>query len=1024
MRRRATHFATAFSLSLASFFLLVLVAVPSRALDPDLNVSQYAHTAWRVQDGYFSSAPRTMTQTSDGYLWIGTQSGLVRFDGSRFLPWTPPDGKSLPSSTILSLLGAHDGSLWIGTRAGLAHFVNQKLVQFPDFHDRVYGILEDSSGNIWISHQNDVEHSGGPICEVSGTTIHCLDKSDGVSESACCGGPLVKDGSGNLWVGTDRDILRWRAGSSQTFRPAGLGNTDGLEGVTSLAAEPDGSIWVGAQLTRKGGLQLLTDGSWKSFSLPHLDSIITALLRDPEGGLWVGTVSQGIYHIHGRHVDRFRGQDGLSSNFVFCFYADREGGIWAVTNKGVDSFHPLQMVTFSRAEGLSSDNVVSVVVSRDNTIWLASSSSLDAIRDGAVSSVRSGDGLPGSEVTTLFCDHTGRLWVGVDNDLFTYTNKTFHRVRRENGSSTQLIVGLTEDSQHNIWAEVSGSNRELIRIENLMVVEEFPEKLVPSARALAGDLDNGIWLGLRSGDLARFRNGHVEVFSIPHGVNSPVRQVLVNSDGSVFGATTYGLIGWRNGQSRALTSRNGLLCDGIIGMNWDNHGDLWLYTECGLLRIEKADVQRWWTDQDVHVAPTVFDVFDGVQPGIPDFNPAAKSSDGKLWFANQVALQMIDPRHLTRNEIPPPVHIEDVVADHKTLTPVEGLQLPPLTRDLEIDYTALSFVKPKKMRFRYRLEGRDTTWQEAGTRRQAFYNDLRPGQYRFRVIASNNDGVWNEQGATLTFDVAPAWYQRSAFRIFLTGVGLLGVWCLYQFRIRQATRAMHVRFDERLAERTRLARELHDTLLQSFQALMLRFQAVSNLLPTRPIEAKRRLDGSIDEAAEAITEGRRAVQGLRSSSTPSGDVASAVSALGEELAPLQTDQNSPAFQVETEGMPRDLRPMLRDDVYRIAGEALRNAFQHAQARHIEVEIRYDERRLRLRIRDDGKGIDPQVLNGSGRVGHWGLAGMRERAKLVGGKLEVWSSLGSGTEIELTVPASIAYIGSATGLRSWFYSRGA
>lgn len=271
MRRRATHFATAFSHSLASFFLLVLVAVSSRALDPDLNVSQYAHTTWRVQDGYFSSAPRTITQTSDGYLWIGTQSGLVRFDGSRFLPWTPPDGKSLPSSTILSLLGAHDGSLWIGTRAGLAHFVNQKLVQFPDFHDRVYGILEDSSGNIWISHQNDVEHSGGPICEVSGTTIHCLDKSDGVSESASCGGPLVKDGSGNLWVGTDRDILRWRAGSPQTFRPAGLGNTDGLERVTSLTTELDGSIWVGTQLTRKGGFQLLTDGFLKSFSLPHLE---------------------------------------------------------------------------------------------------------------------------------------------------------------------------------------------------------------------------------------------------------------------------------------------------------------------------------------------------------------------------------------------------------------------------------------------------------------------------------------------------------------------------------------------------------------------------------------------------------------------------------------------------------------------------------------------------------------------------------------------------------------------------------
>ncbi|MBB5066253.1 two-component regulator propeller domain-containing protein [Granulicella mallensis] len=383
----------------------------------------------------------------------------------------------------------------------------------------------------------------------------------------------------------------------------------------------------------------------------------------------MGTANQRIYHIHGSHVDRFRSEDGLSVNKVRSFYEDHEGGIWAVTTRGIESFHRPQVVTFSTREGLSVDNVVSVVVSSDDTVWLANGNSLDSIKDGHISSVRSGAGLPGNEVTALFADHAGQLWVGVDYDLFLYKQGRFSRVVRSDGSSTRFIVGMTEDINHDIWAEVSGSDKELIRIRNLKVVEEYPAAVIPSARLLAADSHGAIWLGLRDGNLARFRNGQADVFAFPHSESDEVRQVAVNSDDSVFAATAYGLIAWRNGKTQTLTSRNGLPCDAVIGMNWDHQGALWLYMECDLVRIDKEEVQKWWNAPTARVITRVFDSFDGLQSGKADNNPTGQSSDGRLWFANKVVLQMIDPSHLFRNEIPPPVHVESVAVDGKQFLP-------------------------------------------------------------------------------------------------------------------------------------------------------------------------------------------------------------------------------------------------------------------------------------------------------------------------------------------------------------------
>jgi len=366
---------------------------------------------------------------------------------------------------------------------------------------------------------------------------------------------------------------------------------------------------------------------------------------------------------------------------------------------------------------------------------------------------------------------------------------------------------------------------------------------------------------------------------------------------------------------------------------------------------------------------------------------------------------------LSIDTLPPSVHIEQVTADRKTHDAASDLRLPPLVRDLQIDYTALSFVAPEKNGFRVKLEGRDLDWQDVGNRRQAFYADLAPGTYRFRVTASNNSGVWNEAGAVLDFAIAPAYYQTTWFRAASVVTVLALFWALYQFRLRQIAHAFNLRLDERVNERTRIARELHDTLLQSFQGLMLRFQSARDLLPANPAKAVEALDGALDRADQAIVEGRDAIQNLRSSTTVVNELAQAMTALAEDFAQGPNgERSSVTFRASVEGTPRDLHPILRDDVYRIAREALRNAYRHAQASHIEAEVTYGAGEVRVRIRDDGKGIDPQHLN-AGRTRHWGLTNMRERAQQIGAELSLWSEVGAGTEVELRIPDSVVYMPS-------------
>jgi signal transduction histidine kinase/ligand-binding sensor domain-containing protein len=977
-------------------------------------MTQYAHTAWRMQDGYLNGGPTAIAQTTDGYLWIGTQTGLMRFDGVRFVPWKPTSGKELSSSNIDALLAARDGSLWIGTDSGLSHLVDGDLIQYPDRPGGVAEIIQRANGEIWFSHFQVTETAFG-ICKVVGARTQCYyGKNNGI--------PLVEDGSGSLWTGYGATLTSWKLGSSSTYAEHGL-RLVGPTGVVSLALARDGSMWVGmASGGRGAGLQQFTNRAWKPFIARHFDSstlVVNSLLLDRENTLWVGT-SQGLYRIRGRQVDHFGSSDGLSSNYVseLGLYEDREGNMWVATSEGLDCFRDLPVTTYTIREGLPAGEVDSVLASRDGTIWSGGPESLVALRQERTPVIEA-HRAPGNQVTSLLEDHDGQLWVGVDDFLTIYKNGTFRRIDKPDGKPIGLVVGMTEDVGHNIWAETRGAPQTLFRIQDFKIQEAFPAPQMPAARRIAPDPEGGIWLGLIRGDLARYKNGKLEIFPFRHtavaGVDSEVNQLLVTSDGAVLGATHFGMIAWRNGTQETLTVRNGLPCDGVSALVFDNQGDLWLYLQCGLVEVPKGEMQKWWQKPDTVVHFRMLDSLDGVRPGQAPFDAAARSPDGRLWFVNTYALQVVDPDHLSRNSIPPPVHIEEIIADRRSYAPGSNLSLPSLTRDLEIDYTALSFMAPQKVRFRYRLEGRDAGWQEPGTRRQAFYSDLRPGKYKFRVIACNNDGVWNEEGATLDFNVAPAWYQTNWFRVACAATLLMSLYLLYQLRLRQLRHQFSIGLEARVNERTRIARELHDTLLQSLHGLMFRFQAARNMLPRRPEQAMQDLDSAIARTEQAIAESRGAIQDLRSEPVAQSDLAELLTATGQELASFEgPNRDGPVFRLIVEGQRRRLSPIIQEEVYWIARELLRNAFRHASAHRIEAEIRYEDRLFRLRVRDDGKGMDSKMLEAGGRAGHWGLPGVRERAQKLGARLDFWSEAGAGTEVQLTVPAAVAYERSRDG----------
>lgn len=1000
----------------------------ANALDPALDVSQYAHTAWKVRDGFTKGVIHAIAQTPDGYLWLGTEYGLYRFDGVKAVPWQPPPGEQLPASFITSLLVARDGTLWIATLKGLASWMDGKLTTYPELAGQfAFRLLPDREQRIWIGTATP-----GRLCSVEGGKVHCY--GSGTFGNAVQG--IYEDRVGNLWVSAETGVWRWKPGPPQNYRLPRA-----AVWARGLAEDDSGTLLVGTS----DGLKQLVGGKFQNYAFADvaLQPAADRLLRSSDGSLWVGS-QQGLLHLHAGKTDMFGASDGLSGDAVRSIFEDREGSVWVSTSGGLDRFREFAVSSISRIQGLSNDGIYSVQTTKDGAIWIATSDGLNRWQNGRVTvyGKRSEPGRNGTRgepqihaggavkeiasaglvgpLLALGLDDQGRLYVSAGEGMFYFDGNQFVRVPNAPGGNIWSIAG---DGHGKVWA--SHGEAGLFHFKPGDVVQPIPwSKLGQKgygARALLPDLSrDGVWLGFLEGGIAYFQDGEVRAsYTAADGLGKGrVNRMRFDSGGTLWAATEGGLSHLRDGRLATLTSKNGLPCDEVHWSIEDDDHFVWLFQPCGLARIARSELDAWVSDPSRKIQFAIFDNSDGV-PSVGVYGSSGpqvtQSPDGKIWFVQREGVSVIDPRHLPYNNLPPPVQVERIMADGKTYDADSheqgGLRLPPLVRNLAIDYTALSLAAPEKVRFRFKLEGQDPDWREVVNSRRVEYSNLAPKKYRFRVLATNNNDVWNEEGAFLDFFIAPAYYQTLWFRSLCVVAFLALLWALYQYRLHQFHQQFNIGLEARVSERLRIARELHDTLLQSFQGLLLRLQTVSNKLPEG--KNKQELDSAIDLAAQAITEGRDAVQGLRSSTTLTNELAVAIDALAKELAGNGANEDSPIFAVAIEGQPRDLHPILRDEIYRIAAEAMRNAFRHAQAKRIEVEIHYDMGHLRLRIRDDGKGIQSDVVKGDGRAGHFGLHGMRERAKIIGGNLEVWSSAQSGTEIQLTIPASAAYATART-----------
>ncbi len=1019
-------------------FILVWVLWASSAcafaLDPSLDLSQYAHTRWKIRDGFTKGTIFSITQTPDGYLWLGTEFGLLRFDGVQANPWQPPDGEQLPSSWIKTLLVGRDGTLWIGTEKGLASWKDGKLTKYPDFAgEGVTSLLQDTEGTLWFGVRNP-----GRLCAVRLAKTTCYGAgSFGWSVSA-----LYQDHEGNLWVSAQTGLWRWAPSPPEHFRlPHGpieaRALIEGDNGVLLMATGAAGPL-ASSVTGLSEGLKQFVDGKIRRYLLPGIAGQFrsTCLFRSRDGSLWVGT-AEGLLHRHQGRTDRFSVTDGLSGNFIRNIFEDREGNVWVSTEDGLDRFREFVVPTISENEqGLSTSAVTVLEATLDGSIWILTADGLNRWQNGHVTvygkrnvpgpnertderqpianaSVTeiANSGLRGA-VYSLGQDDRGRLWAGGGEGVFYFDRGRFVRVPGLPGGNISSIAG---DGHGKVW--ISNLDEGLFYSTPEGVVQRIPwgrfGHKQGSAALLPDRLHGGLWLGFLDGGMAYLKDGQISSYNVANGLgNGSVNDLQRGSRGAVWAATEGGISRVENGRVITLTNKNGLPCDAVNWVMEDNDHSLWLYMACGLVRIARSELEAWVSDPKRKVQATVFDSSDGVRSrALPGHygRKVTKSLDGKIWFSPPDGVSVIDPRHVPFNKLPPPVYIQQITADDKKYDASLGLRLPPLVRDLSIDYTALSLVVPEKVLFRYKLEGWDRGWQNVGNRRRAFYTNLSPGHYRFRVSACNNSGVWNEAGTLLDFSILPAYWQTNWFRA-LCLLGFLAIlWTVHHLRVkvleeRQRLLERHEGeisgLNERLMkaqeeERIRIAGELHDGVLQQITSLTIELATATLALPpdSEPKAEVREVEKKLIQVGAEI---RQLSHELHPAIMQESGLSTALCSYCEEFSNLR----GIPISYKADNSVEELSPGAALCIYRIAQEALGNVAKHAKAKQVEVRLTRSDSRVCLVVSDDGVGFDPDE---SERSGGLGLINMRERVRQLNGTFEFDSKPGRGTTVKAEVP---------------------
>ncbi|MEO7430528.1 MAG: two-component regulator propeller domain-containing protein, partial [Dokdonella sp.] len=711
------------------------------ALDPHVHVSQYGHTAWRTRDGYFHGAPQVFAQTTDGYLWIGTANGLVRFDGIRFEPFLPTAQARPPSGSIVALMAARDGALWIGSYEGLARLHDGRLFAFPDVKGAVWSIIDDPlDAEVWFARTR-VAPGEGPLCRIRENAARCFGTSDGIPIPAAS--LVVREAGGAIWLSGTDALVRWEHGESTSYFRQELAGHQNLGGLAGLVVGPDGAIWTVLPDT-KGGLSLerFQSGQWSVQSLKDLDSEVvpTTLFFDTHGALWLGTDSHGLYRIVDSKLEHFTSVQGLSGDRISEFFEDGEGNIWVATSAGIDCFRNLAVLSVSKREGLSADDATVVASQDDGTVWVGNGAHLDRIDTAHGMHVGTEAQVKVRQVTAIADGGEGRLWVGADQDVLIHENGRTYPLRRSTGLPIGAIELMAVEPGRDAWlVPIGKSPRRIIHMHGDAVVSDTDADWALAAP----DPTEGLWLAQRDGKIARVQRGQIVPVSPGPGTGvAPIhaRQILPTTSGRLWMATREGLVEFDSGTFRRMDERNGLPCTSLFALQDDLVQALWLYAACGVMRIDHENLQRWEHDATATLSVQLFDVLDGAEPALADFSPhATRSPDGRIWFANGSIVQMVDPSH-GGAPAAPPIHIERAIGDRSAHPLSAPIVFPALTGNIEFDYSAPSFAAPQKVSFRYRLEGHDESWQEPGSRRQAFYNDISPGSYTFNVIARNADG--------------------------------------------------------------------------------------------------------------------------------------------------------------------------------------------------------------------------------------------------------------------------------------------
>ncbi len=981
-------------LAFAAAVLAVLAGSDSIPIRP---IHQLVHNTWVQQDGAPTEI-RVLAQTGDGYLWLGTVSGLVRFDGVRFVPFPPRADDTLPAAGVRALKEGRDGTLWIVWETGaVSHLVEGRLTTYGarDGLAPVFQLAVSRRGEVVAGTE------AGLARLVSGRW------KDVASEWGFTGTEaraLWFDRSDALWVETADRVLYRPSGGPRFLDPGWPLRRVAYQAEFAQAA--DGTIWFAEMarsvhtLRRVGETTPVTEVKVGAYSV----------LIDRKGSLWVGSRGDGLRRVldpsrvrgravaqFGPEAEQFTEKDGLLSNVIWDLLEDREGNIWVASDRGLERFREGSLVPYTTRGGLRPRGVFA---NRDSSVWISAFATKEITRIGPLG--RDSVHEPPCWCYRMAQDSLGRVWAFEDTIVVRFEGLKPSKVPLE-GGRLLAIDAIAIDPSGTVWLTDQAVG--LARILHNRLDPVAPAKEVGRFTALFSDRSGRIWVG-SLGRVLLYDHGKLSVFGAAEGVKAgQITDIYEDRGKNIWAVGAGGIHKFEGGRFRTLSEHQALPGRAVFGITEDNTGAWWLASRAGLLRLEAQELARAFADTGHTLRYRVFDRLDGLPGAITmtKLPVLTRSADGLIWVGADEGVASIDPQTLGGNEGALNVLIETVRIDGRERAASDVTTIPAGSSALEIDYTATALSFPERVRFRYQLEGADPEWRDVGTRRRAYYTELRPGSYHFRVGASIDDGIWDETGATWSFRVLPAWYQTLWFRalvVLLIGtLGGLVVSLVQRRRHRHAQAELKRRYEIILAERARIAQELHDTLLQGFAGVTLQLKAAEVALPEEPDVAAETLLRVQRLARESLREARERVWDMRETTAVDADLPTAL----ERIARDRTAGMPMEVAVTISGSPRRLARPLEDAAFRIGREAIVNAVRHAQASRIEIHLDFRPNAFCLEVQDDGRGFGAPDAEEARERGHFGLSGMRDRATRMGGRCDVHPRPGGGTIVALELP---------------------